>query len=252
MLFAASCGSFKTNGEVDKSKLLGYDYQLFQKTPAWDLAEAVRDDNFKKINELVRKNDSLINYQEPKFGETLLFLTMWHNQIGTFRLLLSLGANPNIHDTYDGSSPLIEACKYSLNIDFVTILIKSGANLNDIEVGKRRDDNHTRYTPLIAAVKSGNLSIVKIFVDLGANLNYTNEFGRSALGEAFLLGKYEIILYLLRKGTDFKMPLYKNVVEDRPIYIEEALQNLHPQPYSNEYKTKIQIIDFLKQNNAIN
>jgi ankyrin repeat protein len=234
------------NWEVDKSKLLAYDYRLFQKTPAWELAKALWDDDVKKINELVQKDKSLINYHEPKFGETLLFLPMWHNQLESFKLLLSLGANPNVYDTYDGSSPIIEACKYDLNIEFVKILLKNRANLNDIEVGERRDNNHTRYTPLMAAAKNGNIHLVKMLVDLGANINYINEFGQSALGQAVLLEKYEIILYLLQNGADFKMPMYRNVVENKPIFIEEALQNMHPGLYSKDYKNKKMIVDFIK------
>ena len=122
ILSVVSCGKLTRDREVDKSKLRGYDYRLFQKTPAWELAKAVWDDDFKKINELTKKDTNLINYQDSKFGETLLFLTMWHNQKETFKLLLSLGANPNIHDTYDGTSPIIEACKGRLNIEFVIIL----------------------------------------------------------------------------------------------------------------------------------
>jgi ankyrin repeat protein len=251
ILSVVGCGKLTREREVDKSKLRGYDYRLFQKTPAWELAKAVWDDDFKKINELTKKDKNLINYQEPKFGETLLFLTMWHNQKETFKLLLSLGANPNIHDTYDGTSPIIEACKYSLNIEFVMILLRSGANPTDIEVGKRRDDNHTRYTPLMAAAKSGNIDLVELLANKGANLNYKNEFGQSALGYAVMLDKYEIILYLLKKGVDFSIPMYKTIPEDKPIYIAEALQNMLPELNSDEHKTKMLIVDFLKDRGVI-
>jgi ankyrin repeat protein len=244
----SSCGYTAKNGEPAKSKLLGYDYRLFQNTHAWELAQAVKDNDSKKIRELVQKNDSVVNYQEPTFGKTLLFFTMWHNQIETFNLLLSLGANPNIHDTYDGASPLIEACKHDINTEFVSILLQHGAMPNDIEVGERRKDNQTRYTPLIAESENGNLKLVKALVDLGANLNYVNEFGQSALGQAVILKKYEVILYLLKKGADYKIPMYKNVVENKPIYIKEALQNMHPAPNSNDYKIKMEIEDFLNQN----
>lgn len=199
MFFVTSCKNASTNSELDKSKLHGYDYRLFQNTPAWELAQAIKNNNSKKIKELVQKNDSIINYQEPKFGETLLFLTMWNNQMETFNLLLSLGANPNIHDTYNGTSPIIEACKYDFNEKYIVILLSHGANPNDIEVGKRKNDNQTRYTPLIAAVKSGNLDLVKTLVSLRINLNYMNEFGQSALAQAVILEKYDIISITKRR-----------------------------------------------------
>lgn len=138
VLSIVGCGKLTREIEVDKSKLRCYDYRLFQKTPAWELAKAVWDDDFKKINELTKKDKDLINYQEPRFGETLLFLTMWHDQKEKFRFLLSLGANPNIHDTYDGTSPIIEACHERFDIEFVMILLRNGADPNDVEVGERR------------------------------------------------------------------------------------------------------------------
>lgn len=251
ILSVVGCGKLTREREVDKSKLRGYDYRLFQKTPAWELAKAVWDDDFKRINELTKKNKNLINYQDPKFGQTLLFLTMWHNQKETFKLLLSLGANPNIHDTYDGTSLIIEACKERLNIEFVMILLRSGANPNDIEVGKRREGNSTRYTPLMAAAKSGNIDLVELLVNKGAKLNYKNEFGQTAIGEAVILEKYDVILYLLRKGVDFKLPMYKTIPEDKPVYIENALQNMLPELNSSEYKTKMLIVDFLKGKGVI-
>lgn len=251
ILSVVGCGKLTREIEVDKSKLRGYDYRLFQKTPAWELAKAVWDDDFKKINELTKKDKNLINYQDPKFGETLLFLTMWHNQKETFKLLLSLGANPNIHDTYDGTSPIIEACQERLDIEFVLILLRNGANPNDIEVGKRRDDNQTRYTPLMAAAKSGNIDLVELLVNKGANLNYKNEFDRSVLSESITQGKYDVILYLLKNGVDYRMPTSQNEDLHKTYYIEDELQYMLPELNSSEYKTKMLIVDFLKGKGVI-
>ena len=251
ILSVVGCGKLSREREVDKSKLRGYDYRLFQKTPAWELAKAVWDDDFKKIKELTKKDKNLINYQEPKFGETLLFLTMWHNQKETFKFLLSLGANPNIHDTYDGTSPIIEACQDRLDIEFVMILLRNGANPNDIAVGKRRDDNQTRYTPLMAAAKSGNIDLVELLVNKGANLNYKNEFDQSALSESITQGKYDVILYLLKNGVDYRMPTSQNEDLHKTYYIEDELQYMLPELNSSEYKTKMLIVDFLKEKGVI-
>jgi uncharacterized protein len=246
IIFVVGCGKLAREQKMDKSKLLGSDYRLFQETPAWELAKAVWDDDFKKINELTQKDKNLINYRDPKLGKTLLFLTMWHNQLETFKLLLSLGADPNIHDTYDGTSPIIEACKCDFNIYFVKLLLKNGANPNDIEIGKRRDDNHTRYSPLMAAAESGNINLVRLLIDKGACLNYQNEFGRSALSIAITQEKYNVILYLLKKGVDYRMPTSYDKAQHKTYYIEDELQYMLPELNSSEYKTKMLIVDFLK------
>jgi len=251
ILSVVGCGKLTREREVDKSKLHGYDYRLFQKTPAWELAKAVWDDDFKRIKELTQKDKNLINYQEPKFGETLLFLTMWHNQKETFKFLLSLGADLNIHDTYDGASPIIKACEYGFNIEFAMILLRHGANPNDIEIGKRREGNSTRYTPLMAAAKSGNIDLVELLVNKGANLNYKNEFEQSALSESITQGKYDVILYLLKNGVDYRMPTSKNEDQHKTYYIEDELQYMLPELNSSEYKTKMLIVDFLKGKGVI-
>jgi len=251
ILSVVGCGKLTREKEVDKSKLLGYDYRLFQKTPAWELAKAVWDDDFKKINELTKKDKNLINYQEPKYGQTLLFLTMWHNQKETFKLLLSLGADLNIHDTYDGASPIIKACEYGFNIEFAMILLRHGANPSDIEIGKRREGNSTRYTPLMAAAESGNIDLVELLVNKGANLNYKNEFGRSALNVAITQGKYDVILYLLKNRVDYRMPTSQNEDQHKTYYIEDELQYMLPELNSSEYKTKMLIVDFLKGKGVI-
>jgi len=251
ILSVVGCGKLTREKEVDKSKLLGYDYRLFQKTPAWELAKAVWDDDFKKINELTKKDKNLINYQEPKYGQTLLFLTMWHNQKETFKLLLSLGADLNIHDTYDGASPIIKACEYGFNIEFAMTLLRHGANPSDIEIGKRREGNSTRYTPLMAAAESGNIDLVELLVNKGANLNYKNEFGRSALNVAITQGKYDVILYLLKNRVDYRMPTSQNEDQHKTYYIEDELQYMLPELNSSEYKTKMLIVDFLKGKGVI-
>ena len=251
IFLAVSCGKFTREREVNKNDLNGYDYRLFQKTPAWELAKAVWDNDFKKINTLVKKDSFLLNYCEPKYGKTLLFLTIWNNQVETFKFLLSLGANSNIYDTYDGSSPIIEACEKGFNIEFAMILLRHGANPSDIEVGKRREDNHTRKTPLINAAESGNINLVEILINAGANINYMNEFEHTALGGAVILDNYDVILYLLKNGADYKKPMYRTIPEDKPVYIENALQNMLPELNSSEYKTKMLIVDFLKEKGVI-
>ena len=71
-----SCSNMCREKIVDKSELTGRDYRLFQNTPAWELAKAVEDENTEQIDKIVSENPELINYQESKYGETLLMLTI--------------------------------------------------------------------------------------------------------------------------------------------------------------------------------
>ena len=60
-LMFISCTSRDTT--VDKSKLSGNDYRLFQDTPAWNLAKAVEDGDIDQIKKEVTKNKGLLSYR---------------------------------------------------------------------------------------------------------------------------------------------------------------------------------------------
>jgi hypothetical protein len=254
-----SCSNINKDKPVDKSELSGRDYRLFQNTPAWELAKAVQDEDVRKIDKIIFENPKIINYQDPKYGNTLLKLTVMNQQLKSFKVLLKRNADVNIHNTFDGTSAIIEACssKY-YNIEFVKVLLEYGANVNDIETGERRKGNGTRYTPLIVAAQTGKLDLVKLLVKNGANVNYQNEFGQSALSKSIMVGEYEVSYYLLQNGADYKRPVfyrpdYSIPTENqdpndkgKPMYLIDVLKEDVSDTDTVEYKYKMLIIDFLK------
>jgi hypothetical protein len=240
---------------VDQSKLNGYDYRLFQNTPAWELAKAVQDEDEKKINDIISTDTSLINYRESKYGSTLLFLAALNQQMKPFKVLIANKADVNIHDTYDGSSVLIQVCIFhQFDTKFAEILLQNGANVNDIETGKRRKGNSTRFTPLIAACGCGNLDMVKLLVNNGADINYQNEYKHSALSEAVMTERYEVVVFLLQNGADYNPPIFYRFgdsypyrpEEDIPMYLTDVLREDFFEFNTDKYKYKMQIVDFLK------
>jgi ankyrin repeat protein len=232
---------------VDKSKLISNDYRLFQNTPAWELAKAVWDGNEKKINIILNSNKDLLNYQESEFGQSLLFLTIKNQQLKSFNILVKCGADIKIHDTYNGSSPLTTACKYKgLKIEFAKILIDHGANVNDVEVGPRRKGNSTRFTPLSAACRIGNMELVKLLIKNGADVNYKNEFNFTVLSEATIQDYYDIVLTLLQNGADYSEPIFYRENENKQMYLVDVLREFRPDLNSQEYKDKLKIISFLR------
>jgi ankyrin repeat protein len=44
----------------------------------------------------------------------------------------------------------------------------------------------------MAAAKTGKLDLVKFLVSKGADINYQNEFGQSALSKSVMVNRYEI------------------------------------------------------------
>lgn len=259
-----SCSDLSREKIVDKSELTGRDYRLFQNTPAWELAKAVEDENTKKIDKIVSENPEIINYQESKYGNTLLMLTIMNQQLKPFKALLKRGADVNIHNTFDGTSSLIKACSSKFyNITFVKMLIEYGADVNDVEIGERRKENGTRLTPLIAASRTGRLDLVRFLVSKGADVNYQNEFGQSALSKSVMVDEYKVAYYLLQNGADYNRPIYyrfdnSGPIEKRdpkdkgkPMYLWDVLKEDLSEFGTSEYKYKMLIIDFLKSKDKV-
>jgi hypothetical protein len=103
LIFTLS-GCYNRDHEVDKEKLVGNDYRLFQGAPVWDLAKEVEVGNVNLIKKLVNEDKPPVNYQESKFGQTLLMLAINHSDFLSAKTLLALKADPNIADRYRGST----------------------------------------------------------------------------------------------------------------------------------------------------
>ncbi|WP_312900162.1 ankyrin repeat domain-containing protein [Chryseobacterium taichungense] len=208
LFLVMSCNKINRDKKVDKERLLASDYRLFQNTPAWALAKAVWDDDIERIDEEVKKNPKVINYQETFYGKTLLHLSSYNNNYKAFKELLRLGANPNIADSLHCTTPLIEvALSFDDKIKYAEELVKYKADVNYVECDSGKEEQKTNATPLIAASANGHLDIAKLLIKNGAKINYVNSHGGYALSAA--LGSYDIMLYLLQHGADCSKILYK-------------------------------------------
>lgn len=243
-----SCSNINRDKPVDKADLTGKDYRLFQGTPAWELAKAVEDEDEKKIREIVEIEPRLINYQDPKYGSTLLMLTVMNQQLKPFKILLDNKADVNIHDTFNGTSALILACRYYLyDSKYAESLLEHGANVNDVEAGeKKKEGSFTRYTPLMAASREGRLDLVEMLVKKGADINYQNENKQSALSESVKLERYAVTLFFLQKGANHNLPISYNEEEHKTYYLVDELRFDMPDIGSKDHNLKLQIVRFLK------
>ena len=196
---------------VDKTKLTASDYRIFQGTPAWDLAKAVEDGDKDKIRKIVNGNPQLINYQDPTYGRTLLMLTVTNQQMKSFKTLLELNADVNIHDEGWGRFALIEACSFNAySIKFVKLLIEHGAKVNDVETGKGKNGlsgTDAKITPLIQASRSNFLEAVKLLISENADINYVSNRKQTALGGSIIQDNYKVAYYLLEHGADYTLPI---------------------------------------------
>lgn len=228
-LLATSCNKIDRDKKVDKNKILAGDYRLFQDTPAWELAKAVQDNDIDKIDEEIKKNPEVLNYQEKIFGNTLLHLSIYNNSYKGFKELLTLGANPNIADSMQCSSPLIIACaSFDNTTKYAEELIKHKADVNYIECSTGKNEQKMYRTPLITASGRNHLDIVKLLIDNGAKVNYNDgSQAGSALGSAALASNYDIVLYLLQQGADCSKVLYEKggAVNPKDIYMKNWIED---------------------------
>lgn len=243
---------FSTNldAPVNKSELLGNDYRLFQDTPAWELAKAVCRCDIDEIDKITDKNPDLINYRDPVFGQTFLTLIIHSQNFGYFRLfgnryiivpylygknnfetfkfLIEKGADINIHSTYSGSSPIMDACKYNFyHMKYIQCLLESGANPNDV-ISEDKVQEGPCSSVLRTAIASGEKDFVEILLNHGAILDGVSDCWRTDLGESLILEEYDIALLLLKHGADYKGPVSytlkgEDTIPTRPQYIQEYI-----------------------------
>jgi len=146
VLLGTGCTS--RDSSVDKSKLLGGDYRLFQETPAWALAKAVEDGDTAKIRQEIQIKKDMIDFREPRFGRTLLMLAVLNMNYPSVKTLLELGADPNLQDFGYGDSPLMAAValenpETGSDPGFLKILLEYGRDPNAMQNGLKK----TRRSP---------------------------------------------------------------------------------------------------------
>lgn len=248
-LFLISCVD-----SIDKKPLSGKDYRLFQETPGWDLAKAVKEENIKEIIRIVDQKTVDIDYQEPKFGNTLLMLTVGNQHYNSCKILLEMGADPNKHDSYTGSTALIDAAGIENyqgdNTRFLKLLLAHGADPNEEETGKRQEGNTTRKNPLLFACSDVNqfvspIAKVRVLVEAGANVNYKNEFNMTPLRKSLINEHYDVVLYLIRNGVNYKSVISNVDGKDYYLWDELRLDLLYLD--SEKYKQKMVLVNFLKE-----
>jgi uncharacterized protein len=222
--------------------LYGNDIRLF-KGESWELAQAVKRQNVRKIKQLVSQGKVNINFQEPRFGKTLLIWAVLTNRYKSAEALLESGANPDIRDTYSGTSALMEAADKEDTSEYVKLLLKYGADPN---IDADATEHNRIATPLIAAAMNRYES-VKLLVDAGADINYLTRHNDSALQAAFVSGRVATVEYLLiEKGAEYNLPY--GIRSDKSLITVTDLLRKWRFPLDSEmYKKKMEIVAFLHE-----
>lgn len=231
------------------------------KTPVWELALAVRDQKTETIEKLAKNEPQLLNYQEPKYGATLLYWAVGMEKYESAETLLKCGADPNIASAIrHGETPLFVAAEYSwIDNDakkdpkYVKLLLRYGADPNKNYTGSDGPGTKTvtepGTSPLMNSIPCG-IEKTKALVEAGADINYKTKSGNTAAREALLSDEYpEYAYYLIvQKKAKVSDPYYRrasygNEDPNEKFFPVNILRNWVYKLDSKEYKMKMEIVE---------
>lgn len=248
-----------SNKSTDKI-ILGDDFRLFQGTVAWELAQAVDCEDTHEIMHQVKDLKIPINYQENKFGQSVLMVAVRTNKEKSVHTLLALGANPNLpNDSVNGlgQNSVLLASRFSKpSKNILELLLKYGGDPNSTECGVKKN-NLGIYIParsfaLFEAVYT-SFDKVKLLIKYGANINLsTTTTPGGAAYAAISKNRMDILLYLLNEGFDYHQK-FEEINLDDSLYSTFDVDILYELRFciyplnSKEYRDKLKVISFLKK-----
>ena len=218
LIFSSIISEAKFN-EVAKKDYPRTNVNIFKDTPVWELALAVKNENTKEIERIVKYNPKLLNYQEPKFGNTLLIWAVGMEKYNSAETLLKCGADPNIqsvrYDTYGEETALSVASQFSwvdreANEDpkYVKLLLKYGANPNWSYIGAEHS-TEPGTSILMNSIGYG-IEKTKLLVEAGADVNHKTKSGETAASKALLTTDIQASYYLIvEKKAIVSEPSYR-------------------------------------------
>lgn len=169
------------------------------------LYHAVCDNDIEVVNVLLTLPNSkrLVN-KIIRSDSTPLLVSIENGHVPMTKLLLNLGANPNLSNSVE-VTPLALA-SYKGYLEIVNDLIEAGAILDK--------QNHSGATALSIAVLCNHVAIVVRLIQARANVNIANHQGITPIQKAVALN-YSVIVDLLEIEINRNQPgLKKSVISD--------------------------------------
>jgi ankyrin repeat protein len=211
------------NGSSDALKILldyGFDpdanpFNYNNITPLMEIARQYKMTRGNKKCDFIRCLTMLIEHGAcvnalDSMNRTALHIAAYNDAAyPVAEMLLAAGAKVDLLDG-SGETALYIAAKYGAPVEFLSLLLENGADVNNC-------GSHGNY-PLMNAVISKNMDLVKFFIEKGANVNVQNKKGLTPLMMAAKRGLVEMSQFLLSAGagvyirdksgkTVFDMPL---------------------------------------------
>ena len=152
-------------------------YYYHQGPTSWrDSEDSVSSCNEKSVIDILLENKADVNVLNSS-GETPLYRAVSRGLVDVVSKMLQVcGVDPNKGSP--DKSPLVAAC-LTQNVELVETLLQHGADPN---VAQMSCDSDSKCAfPLCIAAEKGDSDIVMLLLKAGANVNATNQGGKSAL-----------------------------------------------------------------------
>ncbi len=206
MLFSSACSSADRTTH-DKFDMSARDY--FEDCGVIRLCHAIERDDLEEIKRLVKEDQVDVNTQ-GKDNVTPLLWSFFDNKVERFKLLLELGADPNVALTDDvgkgqvfqkGMSITHIAAKTKFPDHFKLVMLHGG------------DPNLLNYwedAPIITVIRgrgTNKRERLRLLIDAGADLNYMSLLThRTPLSVSVVSsGRFGLALMLLENGADARI-----------------------------------------------
>jgi hypothetical protein len=251
--FLCSCEYFTTNPTRDVSI---YNERYLE------LMKAAEKEDLNKMEKIINISHLNLNFADGKVGLSLLNWCLFNEKEKSFEKLLQLGADPNWQDFYGKfAPPIIEASQLEIS-NYLKLCLKYGGNPNLI-----LKKGAGSQSPLAGAIYPKSMDNLKILVSIGADLNICKDTVLGTpLAEALGHCKISKVKFLIDNGADYnnlkfrkqsiefnndKEPIVDKegnpiMVYGKEVKILDFLQECQFPLNSSEYKTKMEILDFLK------
>jgi len=170
--------------------LIGFVYSI--PVQAAEIHKAAKDGDLAKVKSLLEKDAKRLDAGN-RLQQTPLIMAAWggHKEMVTF--LLEKGAAVNHKDSF-GATPLHMAVVQG-HKEIVELLILKGADINATAKNGK--------IPLQLAFEKEHTAIIQLLLNQGIDIKTpVNEYGRTLLHKAVIMGKQKVVDLLIAKGAD--------------------------------------------------
>jgi hypothetical protein len=241
--------------------------KIFKDTPAWNLALSVKNEDVNSIEEILKANPELINFQDDNYGATPLLWAVGVRKYKSVEALLKCGADPNIPAKGELGTPLLVAVmkpwddKYVDNSNIIELLLKYKADPNKGYIGEDTLMMESGTSPLHRAAYVC-IEKTKALVEGGADINIKTKSGRTPAINALIDGSFykkeaksAIVAYYLivQKKAKVSEPYFSrdeniNESERKEYFPVDILRDWVSDLDSEEYLLKMEVVnEFLQQ-----